>query len=53
VRKPLKDVRLTVRQGENVVLSQKYRKALPAEMIQVKLPVEKLSEQADLEVSVE
>ena len=53
VRKPMRDVRLTVRQGDNVVLSRKLRKALPAEMLQYPIKAEKLTCDADLEVSVE
>ena len=53
VRQPLKDVRLTVRQGDAVVLSKKYRKALPAEMIQLQIKAGTLADNADLEVIVE
>ena len=53
VRKPMKDVQLTVRQGDDVVLSRRLRKALPAEMLQYTLKAEKLNVREDLEVSVE
>lgn len=53
VLKPLKDVCLTVWQGDNVVLTKKLRKALPAEMLQVPVRAEKLNDHMDVEVSVE
>ena len=53
VRRPMKDVRLTIRQGDHIVLSRKLRKALPAEMLQVPVKAEKLNDQMDVEVSVE
>ena len=53
VRQPMKDARLTVRQGGRTVLSRKLRKALPAEMIQLPIKAEKLTDDADLEVCVE
>ena len=53
VRQPMKDARFTVRQGERVILTKKLRKALPAEMLQLSIPAEKLAADADLEVCVE
>lgn len=38
VRKPLKNCRLEVRQGEAMLASRRLKKALPAEMEQIKLP---------------
>ena len=53
VRQPLQNVTLTLRQNGREVLHKKMRKALPAEMIQVAVPAEKLTSDADLEVCVE
>jgi len=53
VRKPMKDVTLTVRQGDDMILKKKLRKALPAEMLQYAIRAEKLATEGDLEVSVE
>ncbi len=53
VRRPLKDVTVFLRQNGNTVLRKKMRKALPAEMIQLAVPAEKLTRSGDLEVSVE
>lgn len=52
VNKPLRDVHLTVRQGGQTLLTKKLRRALPAEMLQVKLAADGMSEDCDLEVSV-
>ncbi len=53
VRQPLTNVSVVVRQGEREVLRKKMRKALPAEMIQLSIPAEKLTDSADMEVCVE
>ena len=53
VRQPLSNVSIVVRQGEKEVLRKKMRKALPAEMIQLPIKAEKLSDSADMEVYVE
>ena len=53
VRKPLKGVTLTVTQNGREVLRRKFPKALPAEMIQLAIPAEKLEAEGDLEVSVQ
>ena len=53
VRKPLKGVTLTVTQNGREVLRRKFPKALPAEMIQLNVPAEKLEAEGDLEVSVQ
>ncbi|MBQ7488843.1 MAG: FAD-dependent oxidoreductase [Clostridia bacterium] len=53
VRRPLTNATLVIRQGEHEVLRKKMRKALPAEMIQLKIPASKLSTDANLEVTVE
>ena len=53
VRRPMKDAELCVRQGGHTVLVKKLRKALPAEMLQLKILAEKLTGEGDLEVCVE
>lgn len=53
VRTPLKDARLTVKQGDNIVMTKKLRKALPAEMLQLSIKADKLNDVQDVEVSVE
>ena len=53
VRQPLKKVTLTVTQNGREVLRRKFPKALPAEMIQLTVPAEKLETEGDLEVSVQ
>ena len=53
VRQPLKKVTLTVTQNGREVLRRKFPKALPAEMIQLTVPAEKLETAGDLEVSVQ
>ena len=53
VRRPVKKVTLTVTQNGREVLRRKLPKALPAEMLQLTVPAEKLKAQGDLEVSVQ
>jgi len=53
VRQPLNNVSIVVRQGDREVLRKKMRKALPAEMIQLPIRAEKLTDSADMEVCVE
>ena len=53
VRQPMHNVSIVVRQGETEVLRKRMRKALPAEMIQLPIKAAKLSNTADMEVSVE
>ena len=53
VRRPLKNISIVVRQGGREVLRKKMRKALPAEMIQLSIKAERLSADANLEVSAE
>ena len=52
VRRPMKECTIEVRQGEALVASVKKPKALPAEMVQLKIRREKLAGEGDLEVSV-
>ena len=53
VRRPLQNVSIVLLQGGRKILRKKMRKALPAEMIQLQVKSEKLSDDADLEVVVE
>ena len=53
VRRPLNNVTLVIRQWTREIIRRKMRKALPAEMIQIKIPAEKLQSDASLEVAVE
>lgn len=50
---PLSNVTLVLRQNGQEILRKKMRKALPAEMIQIPVKAEKLSQNANLEVCVE
>ena len=52
VRRPVKNCTVELVQGGQVVYKKKMPKALPAEMIQIPVKAEKLSENADLEVRV-
>lgn len=52
VRQPLENVTLTLSQNGREVLKKKLRKALPAEMIRLRVKADKLSEDGDLEVNV-
>jgi NADPH-dependent 2,4-dienoyl-CoA reductase/sulfur reductase-like enzyme len=40
VRKPLKNCAIEIRQGDTIIKSKKLRKAIPAEMIQIKIKKE-------------
>ena len=53
VRQPLANVSVVVRQGGREVLRRKMRKALPAEMIQLPIRADMLTDDADMEVCVE
>ena len=50
VRKPMKDCLVTISQGDNIIGSKKMRKALPAEMIQIKISAKKILANRDIEV---
>lgn len=52
VNRPLKDATLLIRQDETVIFSKKYRKAIPAEMIQVNVEAERILSKSDLEVTI-
>ncbi len=53
VRKLLKDCRIVVRQDGKEIASKKMKKALPAEMIQILVKADRMTEGNRLEVSVE
>ena len=53
VRRPMKGVTLTITQNGREVLRRKLPKALPAEMLQLTVPAEKLETTGELEVSVQ
>ena len=53
VRRPMQNCAVVVRQGGREVLRRKLRKALPAEMIQLPVRSNVLTDDADLEVTVE
>lgn len=53
VNQPMKDCRIVVRQGEQLVASSKRKKAIPAEMIQLSLPAESMTSDKPLEVCIE
>ncbi len=53
VRDHYKDCRIVVRQGGQTVASKKMKKAIPAEMIQMKIKAEKLQKEGELEVCVQ
>ncbi len=52
VRRPLQNCTLTVRQNGAEIYRKTMKKALPAEMIQLKLSAEKLAPLGDLEVNI-
>ena len=53
VRRPLKDCRIRLLQGEHVVCERKMAKAIPAEMIQIPVKASRLLPGKGLEVRVE
>lgn len=53
VSRPLADVSVVVRQNGREVLRRRMRKLLPAEMLQLPMKAVNLSDDADMEVSVE
>lgn len=52
VRRPMKDCRIELVQGGQVVAERRMKKAIPAEMIQIPVKAAKLNEKEDLEVKV-
>ena len=53
VRHPLTNCRIIVHQGDQVIATRKFKKAIPAQMIQLPIPTEKINLNRDLEVSVQ
>ena len=52
VRRPMKNCELRVRQGERMIKSLKFRRAIPAEMIRLPISVRDLAPQEPLNVGV-
>lgn len=52
VRRPLTDCEIVISQNGEIIKTKKMKKAIPAEMIQIKVAKELLSECGDMEVSV-
>lgn len=52
VRRPMKKCRVEVRQGERVLLSTTLPKAIPAEMLQMRVPCREISQGQRIEVLV-
>lgn len=50
VRRPMENVKIIVKQGEKEIKKISARKAIPAEMIQIKIPENVIKESIDLEV---
>lgn len=53
VSRPMKGVKIVIRQGERVVAVKKMAKAIPAEMIRIPIQAGRLEREGRLEVSVE
>ena len=53
VRRPMRQCRVTVRQGEEVLKTATFPKANPAEMIQFEVPAEKMTAGKKIEVFVD
>lgn len=53
VRKPLKNCKLIIMQGETVIRTKKMKKAIPAEMIQLKIKKEDMVSSDNIKVVVE
>ena len=51
VRQPMKDCEIVISQGGQIIRKKKFKKALPAEMIQISIDAEKLNNNENLEVS--
>lgn len=51
VRQPMKDCEIVISQGGQIIRKKRFKKALPAEMIQISIDAEKLNNNENLEVS--
>lgn len=51
VRQPMKDCEIVISQGGQIIRKKRFKKALPAEMIQISIDAEKLNNSENLEVS--
>ena len=52
VRKPFKECRVYIIQDDEVIKTKKYKKAIPAEMIQIKISKDEIKENGDLKVII-
>ena len=51
VRQPMKNCEIVISQGGQIIKKKNFKKALPAEMIQIPIDAEKLNSSENLEVS--
>lgn len=52
VKRPMKECRIAIMQGQEILLEKKVKKAIPAEMIQILIDKDQLKPGEDLEVKV-
>lgn len=52
VKRPMKECRIVIMQGQEILLEKKLKKAIPAEMIQILIDKDQLKPGEDLEVKV-
>lgn len=52
VRKPFKECKVDIMQGEEIIKSKKYKKAIPAEMVQIKISKDEIKSDKDLKVII-
>lgn len=50
VRRPLRDCAVTVTQGDHMIVTKKLRKAIPSEMIKIKVPADRIKPNTRIEV---
>lgn len=52
VRKPFKKCKVEIMQGDEVIKTKKYQKAIPAEMIQIKISKDEIKDNKELKVII-
>lgn len=52
VRKPFKECKVDIMQGEEIIKTKKYKKAIPAEMVQIKISKDEIKSDKDLKVII-
>ena len=52
VRKPFKECRVDIMQDGEVIKTKKYKKAIPAEMVQIKILKDEIKQNGDLKVII-